>query len=297
MNIHKKFFIITLLIVSNVISTVSHNVDLVIFSYDRPLQLFALLESIEQYVYGLGTTHIIYRASSEQMNDAYNEVQNRFSNATYIAQGSAPQADFKPLTLQAVFDSPSAYIIFAVDDDVMTDYVDLDECVELMEQYQAYGFYLRLGNNITECYTEGHAYGLPTRVEVQPNVLAWNFKDGRGDWGYPNTVDLTLFRKKTIEPLFRSLNYRAPNSLEGTWAAHGQQVVATQIGLCYMNAKMVNLPLNIVQAEWHNKNMNFMTPQEMLTVFNEGKKIDIQPLYQIKNKAPHMAYEPTFITR
>ena len=35
-------------------------VDLIIFSYDRPMQLYALLESIETYVRGLENINTIY---------------------------------------------------------------------------------------------------------------------------------------------------------------------------------------------------------------------------------------------
>ena len=39
------------------------NADLVIFSYNRPLQLYALLESITNYVTGLDKIMVIYRSS------------------------------------------------------------------------------------------------------------------------------------------------------------------------------------------------------------------------------------------
>jgi len=38
----------------------SEKVDLVIFSFDRPLQLYALLESCEEYMKGLGDVHVTH---------------------------------------------------------------------------------------------------------------------------------------------------------------------------------------------------------------------------------------------
>jgi len=60
---------------------------------------------------------------------------------------------------------------------------------------------------------------------------------------------------------------------------------------------MVNLPLNRVQNDFHNAHMDFMSSQEMLNIFNDGKKIDTRPLHQINNLDAHMEYEPTFIER
>jgi len=41
------------------------NTDLIVFSYDRPLQLYALLESLESYVTGLAQISVIYRVSRD----------------------------------------------------------------------------------------------------------------------------------------------------------------------------------------------------------------------------------------
>ena len=52
----------------------NNNVDIIIFSYDRPLQLYAFLESIDQYCVGVGKCFVLYRASDkdyEKRNSNY----------------------------------------------------------------------------------------------------------------------------------------------------------------------------------------------------------------------------------
>src|SRR5690242_6447246 len=105
----------------------THNVDAVIFSFDRPLQLYALLESIEKYMRGLNEIHVIYRSSNTEYQTAYLHVFEHYPSVKQHAQGANPKQDFKPLTLQATFDSPAEYVIFAVDDIVVKDMVDLRE--------------------------------------------------------------------------------------------------------------------------------------------------------------------------
>lgn len=278
-----------------VVTAHAHVADMVIFSFDRPLQLYALLESVEKYMQGLGEVVVIYRASDDQYKAAYAEVGNNFPSVRLVTQGQNPRGDFKPLTLDAVFNTPSRYIIFAVDDIVMTDDADLSKCIELLERTGAYGFYLRMGENLNYCYSCNQPQRVPDITPVEGDVLSWTFSQGELDWGYPNTVDMTVFRKKDIEPLFRNLDYKAPNTLEGNWSCHAGSTMHRQ-GLCFKNSKMVNLPLNRVQNEWVNRSMD-ITPLELLKRFEQGFKLDIAPLFQIRNRSAHMEYEPTFIAR
>lgn len=275
---------------------IAQTADLVIFSFDRPLQLYALLESVEKYVTGLNSIQVIYRASDVQFSDAYKHVHERFSAASFIAQGDRPRADFKPLTVQALTQSSSPYVLFAVDDIIVTDAIDCTACINALEKYNAYGFYLRLGRNLTECYSMNSSQRLPLFAEREPGLLEWRFVTGEHDWRYPNTVDMTLYRKKDIEMLFKQMQYWAPNPLEATWAGRAHSVMNNS-GLCYAHTKIVNVPLNSVQLDFTNRNMEFMTSKQLLDLFNQGKKIDISLLYHIDNKSAHMAYIPTFLER
>ena len=49
--------------------------DLVIFSYDRPLQLYAFLESVQRYVTGLSKISVICRMSDGQYRQGYEIIQ------------------------------------------------------------------------------------------------------------------------------------------------------------------------------------------------------------------------------
>lgn len=270
--------------------------DVIVFSFDRPLQLYAFLESMQRYVTGLGTVQVIYRASDDAFAQAYASVQADFGGVSFMRQGSNPRADFKPLTVQALVQSPHAYVLFAVDDIIVIDHIDCCACIQALEKYKAYGFYLRLGTNLRECYTMSRAQQLPKLQMVEPGMFKWCFAQAEFDWNYPNTVDMTLYRKRDIDSQFKQMQYGAPNPLEGTWSTLAKDVMQ-RTGLCYEYTKIINVPLNSVQSDWTNRNMEFMTVKQLLAIFKEGKKMDINPLYQIRNISAHMAYIPTFIER
>lgn len=271
-------------------------IDLVIFSKNRPLQLYAFLESCERYISGLSAVSVIYYAD-QPFVAAYDEVKATFPEAQFLQQKTVgSRGDFKTLTNQAVFQTDAPYIIFAVDDIIMIDAVDLQHCAQLLERYQAYGFYLRLGTDITECYSERRHTGRPPLKEREPDVYSWRFNQGTGDWGYPHTVDMTLFRKCDIQNYVRNMGYHSPNTLEGHWSGYAGSVMQRR-GLCFTTSKMVNLPINLVQNDYNNRHGSEYDMQFLLEAFQQGLKMDIAPLHQFPHKAPHAEYAPTFVVR
>lgn len=285
---------------TSVIVAVQKQADLVIFSYDRPLQLYALLESIELNMTGIAHCEVIYRVSNERFEAGYQELKQRFNTVCFSKQGNNPHADFKVLTERAAFGWPSEYVIFAVDDIIIKDKVDLEYCVEMMERTNAYGFYLRLGKNLTECYMLHRAQPLPPLQQEGNEVFSWTIKEGLYDWGYPNSVDMTLYKKSDIARTLQPINYRSPNTLEGIWATMGG-LVQNRKALCFAETKMINVPMNLVQDEClgnrHMGGAGALSAQEMLNIFNKGLKIDIAPIQKMVNKGAHTEYLYTFIKR
>lgn len=276
--------------------------DLVIFSYDRPLQLYALLESINTYVTGLESITIIFRTSAQDYTDAYKKVHTAFPIATFTKQGARPKEDFKQLTLEAIFKSPTQYILFAVDDNIITGPVNIAECIQILEQTKAYAFSLRLGTNLTHtAFPNISEQPVPPIVEYQKTFCAWYFSQGVYAWAYPHSVDCTIYRKTDITDDISTLNYNTPNTLEGCWAGKAGRI-KSRLGLCYKHTKVINMPLNQVQRDWKMPHtfVNTFSPAELLKLFNNGFKIDIKPLYQFDNTTTHIEanmYEPTFIQR
>jgi glycosyltransferase involved in cell wall biosynthesis len=270
-----------------------NNVDLVIFSFDRPLQLYGALESIYRYLTNYQTLTVLYRVSDARFNAAYELVKASFPKVRYIKQSDTPRKDFKPLLVHAIFDSPAEYIVFGVDDMIMKDFVDLKFCRQMLEKTGAYGFYLRFGRHIQLSYMFKKPEPVPPSIPLSNGVYAWDLRFGQDDWAFANSMDMTIYRKADLKKCFTELKYKTPNSLEFIWAHHPP---ANTIGLYFEQSKMVNLPLNIVNPS-DCPHMNFMTAEELLVKFNQGFKIDIDPLYQIDNPSPHYEYIPELILR
>lgn len=268
--------------------------DLIIFSFNRPMQLYAVLEGVQKYFSNLNNTYVLYRTTNQDYDQAYNEIKSTFNNVHFVKQGDNPRGDFKPLLLQCFFDSPAEYIMFSVDDDIVKDFVDLNECIEALEKSGAYGFYLRLGENITVQYNQDIVIGIPSYTEVKKDILKFKFNEGIGDWAYPHNVDMTIFKKSNIAGFYMNASYSSPNTLEGQWCGAAD---LNNYGLCFRESKKFMLPLNIVQQDWWVPNANLHSIEELFQKWKDGLKIDIDKFYQINNTCVLMGYKPIFIDR
>ncbi len=281
---------------SPLVSSSLKQTDLLIFSFDRPLQLYALLESTAQYVKNLNKISVIYRTSSHRFSKAYEKVIRTFDHVHFHKQSEKPSMDFQPLVMKAIFSNESAFIIFAVDDLVFKDDVDVQNCIDAMNATNAHSFSLRLGTHLHYCYMGDFSESTPNYVHINDRVIGWQINAAQGDWFYPNSVDLTMFKKEDIKPIFETIHFSNPNQLEISW--NKKQIdLKKKTALSFIESKAVNIPLNIVNLAENNKNLNLYNPETLLNKFEQGLKMDISPLYKIKNISVHMEYDPVFITR
>lgn len=270
-------------------------VDMIVYSKDRPMQLYAFLESAHKLITGLASITVIYHAANQDFRLGYRKVKEVFPEVHFVRQSMRnPRQDFKTLTLKILHNIPGAYLIFAVDDIIVKDFINMQETIKVLEQTFSYGAFFRLGTHTDYCYSESRYQGIPPLMHIRDDLYAWQFKMGVGDWKYPNNLDMTLYRKADIIEAFSALNYNSPNTLEGSWA-FGRCPDLNKIAVCYALSKIVNIPLNIVQHDCSNHHMNLFTAKQLLQKFNAGLKIDISRLFKIINKSAHIDFVPTFI--
>ena len=272
--------------------------DIVLFSYDRPLQIYATLESIQKYANGLDAIHIIYRTSSTQYKQSYSEAFNDFPNLNLHLywQDLNPQKDFKLYTLDILnqmTQKGNIFVIFSTDDAILTDYINIEEMEYYMEKTSAFSFLIRLGKNITYSYMQNIQLTVPNLIHEGNDVYSWIFKNNKSYWEYPASLDMGMFWIDNCLQQFQIFSFNNPNQLEGTWASKEDR---NCIGLCYKKSKMFTLPLNIV-SENGGKNMNLHSKEQLLEFFQNNLKIDISIFHAIINKSAHEQYKPKFIKR
>ncbi len=83
----------------------------------------------------------------------------------FLKQSKNPRADFKALTLKAINFTNEPFVLFAVDDIIITRSINLDDCVAALEKENAYGLFFRLGKNITKVYMTRQQTPVPSLIK------------------------------------------------------------------------------------------------------------------------------------
>ena len=272
------------------------NADLIVFSYNRPLQLYALLESTYRFMHNLNKIHVLYRVGNNEYNAAYNDLITQFPSVHFVKQGNNPRGDFKPLLLKCFYDTPAKYILFAVDDDIVKDDVDVQECCAALEETNSYCFFLRLGENITKQYGQPTiCLTTPPCVEIKKDIFKYWLNDGcYGLWRYPNNVDMTMFKKSDVESFFKHSGYHSPNTLEANWAA---QENLQCYGLFYKTSKMFSLPINTVQEDWVCACEFSYSASDLLKLWQDGYGFNLDQYAHMNCSSSFVSEKPTFSLR
>lgn len=283
-----------------------NQVDVVVFSYNRPLQLYACLESIAMHCMNTQTVYVIYRTDSKYV-EGYEIVKKQFPHAIYYKQGANPKADFQDLVMKAVCNSNSdaRYLMFAVDDMIVVDDVDLAAATRVLERRKDIWFFsLRLGLNINYCYMGNRYLNPPAGIYLtdevdsfwymkavpqNPNTyFAWRLKKWHGDWGLGTSVDMAVYRKEEIEPQLASIEFTSPGALEAHWRKKYEPKIQERNACCFLHSKVINIPINLVQDYFEKeKCADSYSVDELYERFIQGKKIDICKLYKINNNSCH----------
>lgn len=256
----------------------------VVFSKDRPMQLYALLKSYAKNVENPVPLVILYNASSNKYEEAYSEVSLLLRDLEYTF---VRENKFKESLVDILDGINQEKIFFLVDDIVFTEKLDMEDfvCVDSHKEIAS----MRLGNNLSFAYTANKMQPLPelehNKNTHQSKKLKWKWSNGCYDWGYPLSVDGNLFITKEVRAMIKIAEFKAPNSLEKSmqWFNSG---FLERYGVCYAKSKIINIPFNKVQSE----NCNIageVSSRKLLQLWEQGYELDLEKYYGIINISAH----------
>lgn len=246
----------------------------VVFSKDRALQLDAFLRSWEACVHPAPEVSVLYRATSMRHSYAYDEVF-----AQHACVFPHRQTTFKGDLLAM---TPSAgRVVFFVDDQIFIRSWAVEELT---------GLSLRLAPHLSWCYPMNQAQPTPQFAPFSDDKLSWRWRDGKGDWGYPLTLDGNVFDATEIRDALVSFDFHSPNVLESALQSR-VEMFKDRYGLCYQESRVVNVPWNIVQADQTaNRSAGAANADDMLKFWEDGFRVNLQPLHGVMNDSAHQEF-------
>jgi len=263
-----------------------HSLEIIIFSKDRPLQLLALLESLEHYSSYKILPRVIYNSKDENYERAYQNLFEKYPHL-YQSKTSDKSTGFKTALLNLLESLKSDAVVCLVDDILIKNYFDWKELLKYdLNQIVPC---LRLGEHLNFCYTADDGQILPP-YKVIDNKMWFYWKEGEHDWKYPMSLDGNVFDRMEFVEMCKALSFKAPNSLELMLRNQFQHRYLHRLGFCFIESIILNNPVNKVQTE--NDNFHGKVHQDdLLKLWCEGKKIDFKSYQGMKNISCHQEVE------
>ena len=267
----------------------------IIFSKDRPTQLFALLESYSIHARSASPLKVIFNATSQDHREAYHEIRSYFSGPHFRIEFIEQDDSFKEILLRVINKIKTKTIFFLVDDIVFTGDVDFNRLSNI--DPLKFIFSLRLGSNIQKSYTTGLVESPPRLMSSMLGVGIYEFEwfERANEWSDPWSLDGNFLSTSEVLLITQISSFSAPNSYEVALKAFNDFVVKRK-GMCFENSKILNLPINKVQTEINNQSGNIST-QFLLEQWQLGNKIDITDFNGYISSSPHEEHYIKFARR
>ncbi len=221
----------------------SQRINAIVFSKDRPAQLKLFLDSVNKNAPGVFNLSVIVNQTNEDFIKGYDLVKGdqNYSEVKFIPF----ESDFKGQVL-GLLSSDGNYSCFFLDDDIIYNEVKLEEIIGQLESDEdVVCFSLRLGDNVTKCYTLG-ADNVMYDIKYNGMFMKWDWKLHYLDFGYPFAMDGHIFRKSDISKLVKKSSFNGVEELEMALFDFVEMFPRNMM-VSYKHSALVGVPIGRVQ--------------------------------------------------
>lgn len=267
------------------------DLQIIVFSFNRALQLDTLLSSIIKHWKSPSyNIDIVYNSTTVKFQDGYDKLRAKFraySNILFHKESNVcpdkvnyllllnyfnflqwrdftvtrhPKTNFKSLVIDLMIKNKKKFIMFLTDDAMFVNDVAIDtKHFEWMNNNPLHNqISLRVGVGLDD--SESH-------YKNNGKFLSWNFAKEKSstNWGYRFSVDAHIYDKKIIIKLLKRNIFVNPNTLEGPVCCDAIRHGLLENGRGFVRPSLLSFPINMVQSVVENKTMG--VPIEMLNQY------------------------------
>ena len=186
--------------------------SMLIFSYNRPMQLDLLLKTLRNSIGYLKNIdiYVLYGATSDEFLRGYSICKDENTCATFICQ-----SDFYQNIKSLVASFNSDFVLFCTDDTIFIREFLMEDIEKAFDKHKTLlNFSLRLGENTTFCYPLNKKQLVPEHNNNNNKIFYWNWKDAEYDFGYPLEVSSTALRIVDVKKFIETWHFSNPNWME-----------------------------------------------------------------------------------
>jgi len=229
--------------------------DVVVFSENGPLHLYACLESLYTKVRDINTIYVIYESHDHESGRGYLNLKSEFPNVEFLEICDYPGNDFESLLAKALTNKRygAPFALLMEDGYIFDQKLRLHECIVALEKVHGNHFFLKVEEKDP----------LPETLPIEEGIYAWQLREENEN----QTFDLCLCRK---EPFEKGLESHALTTLSHFKSFWKSQLKPHTVALFFDEKK--GLPLS------HKQEIPLAQKREWGQKFNEGYKIDLPSL-------------------
>jgi glycosyltransferase involved in cell wall biosynthesis len=245
-----------------------------IFSKDRPLQLDGTLQSFKRHCRDAAgvTVRVLYTASTSRIRSFYRQLMREHPEIHFVEE-----FDFRRDVNFLL--GMHEFVLFLVDDCLFVGDFSLAECTAALGRHpDAIGVSLRLGKNTTTCYALHKPQRLAAMHPVSESLQAFHWPGMDGDFGYPLEVSSSIYRAADLRELLAEIPFRNPNTLEAELANRAERLREIRpVLLCPGQSLAFCAPVNLVQQVCENRagSQPELSAGALADKFANGWRIDV----------------------
>lgn len=283
--------------------------DIVIFSFNRAMQLNTLIDSVYKYFQYPFKMTVLYNCTA-QHSIGYEILKKRYPQVNFVKEEKesegysitelsklfnikryfkykyvrAPKSDFRRKLISILSNSTSHFVIFLTDDSVFIHPVKLNKLLlqRIADKPTDMQYSLRLGEQINS----------PKSYAKESDFMVWAFYDDNNlrDWRYNFSVDAHIYDRKYILSLAKDIIFNNPNTYESFTKIRICQKGEQRYGVANLEPCILSFPINMVQNVQDNKALSVSTEQ-LEKYFIEGYSLS----YHIPEKIDTFQYYPDIL--
>ena len=242
----------------------NYKFEVVIFSFNRALQLESLIKSLIFNLEGNIRINILYK-TEKHTNNLYEVLKKQFiknKNINFIYQ----ERNFKNSLLKLIKtmndkNSSNKQLLFFVDDQIMFRNTNLNSINNLLKKAPITT--LRIGLNTRISYNLNKKQSNKDYPHsIKKNMLVWRPLFKEDDISYVFSFDSSTIPYKLFSSFSRYLIYKGPNSIESAMNYGGLTYKLLKLKLAsFIKQHAINFVITKVQSE--TKNRGFMETKEL----------------------------------
>ena len=262
--------------------------EIIIFSFNRPLQLESLLQSLNSNLEGNIKINILYKTDIET-NNSYEILKKVFinRNMNFVYQNESFKKSLLKLTKQLSDKSYSKKeILFFVDDQILFRKIKLKSIKKLLDIAPVKT--LRIGINTKRSFNLDKKQSIKNyNYSIKKDFLTWKPLFKKDDISYVFSFDSSTIPLKLFRNFSRYLVYKGPNTLESSMNYGGFtfKILGLKIA-SFINQCAINFVITKVQKETKNRGI-FMEIKELNKLFNNNWKLTVDTNHIDKFDSPH----------